>query len=607
METPWRAQAQQRCLQRTLVAMMREALLPQIRTMQEGGASWPLDGQRTLLLECQGGEPVCDNLWQDMGELRCRGLGTEIVIIETAPQLLRLIALTHAAIDAPAVERLVRELENSVANDALAMAYREAWGRQLKLEHAAGSPEGFLGVVRGMAPAAGLLLLEQWGAQGHPTHPTHKAKLGMSEAEVVAYSPEFGARLRLVLAAIRRDCLNVSLGLSIPDYVDWFAEQWPQIASDWRAALALRGMEAADWLPLPLHPWQAANSVPLRFASLLEQDALVLLDEVQWPAAPTMSFRTMSCEQGEALPHIKLPVSLWLTSAERTVSPKSTVMGPRLTALLREVLAREAGLRQKLDIVDELVGLHYRHPEGDDDIARHLSVLFRRHPASLVQEGELAVPVGALFAPSPFHGRLLATDAVAQAFGDHGEGALAFYAGYLDMALQAVLQPYLQYGIALEAHQQNSFVVLDAMYRPVRLLVRDFGDVRVHAPTLQAQGLTLQPYRQGFTLYEDNAPVRDKVMHAFLLCHMIELGRALAHAYGQPSRPYVELLRKGLENLFAQLQPEVDAERWQAERQALLEDPWPAKSFLRMRLNNSSEDVVLRMPNPLRLTASATA
>ena len=69
----------------------------------------------------------------------------------------------------------------------------------------------------------------------------------------------------------------------------------------------------------------------------------------------------------------------------------------------------------------------------------------------------------------------------------------------------------------------------------------------------------------------------------------------------------MELLRKGLENLFAQLQPEVDAERWQAERQALLEDPWPAKSFLRMRLNNSSEDVVLRMPNPLRLTASATA
>ena len=92
METPWRAQAQQRCLQRTLVAMMREALLPQIRTMQEGGASWPLDGQRTLLLECQGGEPVCDNLWQDVGALRCRGPGSDIVAIETAPQLLRLIA-----------------------------------------------------------------------------------------------------------------------------------------------------------------------------------------------------------------------------------------------------------------------------------------------------------------------------------------------------------------------------------------------------------------------------------------------------------------------------------------------------------------------------------
>ena len=60
------------------------------------------------------------------------------------------------------------------------------------------------------------------------------------------------------------------------------------------------------------------------------------------------------------------------------------------------------------------------------------------------------------------------------------------------------------------------------------------------------------------------------------------------------------MLLQALERLFAGLRPRVAAQRWQAERDALLEQPWPAKSFLRMRLNNSSDDVVLRMPNPLR-------
>ncbi len=595
------AQAHRRCLQRTLAAMLREGMLPQDRlTYREGSAWLPLDDARTLQLTRMRPNAACDDLWQAPEAVVCHSRHEHAVTMETAAALLRLVAPLHDKIDPAAVDRLELELDNSVANDALAMAHRKCWGRKLRADYAGATSSRFLGALREIDAARALLLLEQWGTQGHPTHPTYKAKGGLTAQQVLAWSPEFGARLALVLAALRIERANVTQVPEIADYRDWFGQQWPQVALAWQHALARRGMRAGDWLPLPLHPWQARYSVSQRFARLLEEGDLILLEEVHWPAAPTMSFRTVSCEQGAAVPHIKLPVSLWLTSAERTVSPKSTVMGPRLTVLLRDVLAREPEIRRHLACVDELAGLHYRHPEGNDDVSRHLSVLYRRHPVTLTAAGEQTVPVGALFAPSPFDGRLLVTDAVAQGYGDHAEGARAFYLAYVEMALQAVLQLYLIYGIALEAHQQNSFVVLDARGQPSRLLVRDFGDVRVHAPTLQVQGLRLQPYRAGLTLYEEVHPVRDKVMHAFLLCHLIELARALAAVYGQSAQSYLALLQQGLERLFMRLQPRVDPRRWQDERDAILRHPWPAKSFLRMRLNNSSDDVVLRMPNPLR-------
>ena len=155
------------------------------------------------------------------------------------------------------------------------------------------------------------------------------------------------------------------------------------------------------------------------------------------------------------------------------------------------------------------------------------------------------------------------------------------------------------YGIAFEAHQQNSFIMVDEGYAPVRLLVRDFGDLRIHGPTLRGTGLEIAAYRAGFTVYEDEAPVRDKLLHAVLLCHVSELALLLARAYGHPEQRFWNVLRREIDAVFSPLRTRVDARRWHAERQALLEHDWPAKAFLRMRLTDTSDDVHGTMPNPL--------
>ena len=66
-----------------------------------------------------------------------------------------------------------------------------------------------------------------------------------------------------------------------------------------------------------------------------------------------------------------------------------------------------------------------------------------------------------------------------QADGTRTERAARFFNAYLRVAIPAIVGLYLRYGIALEAHQQNTFVVISEAGMPERLVVRDFGDVKI--------------------------------------------------------------------------------------------------------------------------------
>src|SRR5262249_10296650 len=152
------------------------------------------------------------------------------------------------------------------------------------------------------------------------------------------------------------------------------------------------------------------RQLPQLFAREIAGGDLLLLD-ASMPATPTMSFRSVVPYGSAQLPHIKLPVALRLTSVQRTVSPKSAAMGTRGLRLLTEIITSESGFGGTLAIVPEHCGIHLL--DADDDRARHLAALYRANPAACVAPGMLAVPVGVLFAESPFSGRPIATETVA--------------------------------------------------------------------------------------------------------------------------------------------------------------------------------------------------
>ncbi len=107
------------------------------------------------------------------------------------------------------------------------------------------------------------------------------------------------------------------------------------------------------------------------------------------------------------------------------------------------------------------------------------------------------------------------------------------------------------------------------------------------------------------TLYDDASFVRDTLLHTVFMCHLGELVLLSARYFDIPQALLWDELSAQVNQCFDDLRSQVEPQRWETERKALLEQDWPAKSFMRMRLLESHADIVGRLPNPLSSLARA--
>jgi siderophore synthetase component len=599
--------AAERSFQRLIQALFREGLLaPSARRYDEHGQCWiALSGGGQLRFEHL--LPGRMGSWDLRGQVTLCRDNQPAQKIQFPSQLLTLLnSDLESSADPLVLARLNTEIDDSFVNDTLCLAFHEQWTHTL---HAAMNPAHQGNLLSHLKDDPSVInptsVLEQWGTLGHPWHPNYKTKLGLATDQVIDFSPEFEARFPVLLCALHRQFAHVEALAGTEDYWQWWQNHFPQAARQLTTELARQGLEARDYLPLPAHPWQARQELPQLFANEIGDRLLVLTDIVAFTAHPTMSFRTVLPDGRCDAPMVKLPVSLRLTSVQRTVSPRSARMGPRISHLLQTVLEREPAIQKILNIVPERIGVHFKPQPTNDESSRHLAVLYRDNPQSLLQPGEMAVPVGSLFAIDQ-HGQPLLRQWVRLSQGTDDAAAIqAFFRDYASIAVPALLGMYLRYGVAFEAHQQNSFMVMAADGQLSRLLLRDFGDIRIDRTTLHAHGLDIELHDPKMTLYDDASFVRDKLLHTVFMCHLGELVLLSARHFAIPQALLWSELSSQVSQCFDDLRNQVEPQRWETEREALLELDWPAKSFMRMRLLESHADIVGRLPNPLSSAANA--
>ncbi|QNP65678.1 IucA/IucC family protein [Streptomyces genisteinicus] len=300
------------------------------------------------------------------------------------------------------------------------------------------------------------LAAEQSLLLGHPLHPAPKSREGLSESEVRRYSPELHGAFPLHWMAVDRSVLAADSA--------WTEQGRPLAAERLTSRLAADLAVPAGCAALPLHPWQARDLVHRpAVARLLDAGLLHDLGAHGEPWHPTSSVRTVHRPGAPVM--LKLSLAVRITNSRRENLRKELHRGVEVHRLLRTGLGdRWHAAHPGFDIVRDPAWLGVDAP--DTGPVAGLDVVLRHNPFA---HGDDAVCVAALTSPRPWPGRpgmySRLADVVDRLAARSGRPRTAvsaeWFLRYLDKVVLPVLWLDATAGIALEAHQQNTLVLLD--------------------------------------------------------------------------------------------------------------------------------------------------
>lgn len=607
-------------LQRLFQSLIRENLIHEKRiSWEEGGPmriSIELPSGRTL----QAAVSKCHSLgrFDVEGDPVVHGDDGSSVLAHPAEllELLRAEDLLGEATEEQ-FNRFKIETQNGVANLTLALAGANQRKNELtaltRSHHKHTSLDWALHQRKEQMNFSILAFYEQWVVEGHPLHPGAKTKLGLKPEEVMRYSPEWGTTLKIALVAVhKQSCITKSIdGQNLTSRL---YREYEGLQSSVEETMNAQGLDAADFDLIPVHPWQFEHTLNFLYGEERRQQKIVPIKEFHIPAQPLVSFRSFAPiqKQGQGRHHIKTAVNVQTTSAVRTVSPNSVENGPVLSRILAGIHKRENEFNGRFIVLKEVAGSHFN--PGNPDLPKderwtlqaNLASILRENPENyILDEKEIPMPAAALIAESPVSGKPVAIELIEQIAkkynsNDLTEAAILFIQRYAETSLPGFLSLMVRYGISLEGHMQNSVAVfLDGEL--TRILLRDFGGVRILAERLIKQGYQAEFYPGSSIVTNVAEEMRSIISYSVMQNHFAELISCIVRELNIEESCLWKPVAEVCKSVFKELRKDPDIAEQAAEDELSLFHPViHLKALTTMRLRGDSTAYSFaKVPNPL--------
>ncbi|MDJ0341596.1 IucA/IucC family siderophore biosynthesis protein [Streptomyces sp. H10-C2] len=324
---------------------------------------------------------------------------------------------------------------------------------------------------------------------GHPWLVANKGRLGFSAADTAQWAPEARQHHRLPWIAVHRDLAQYRgvAALATPDRL--YAEELPPDVLDaFAGTITGHGRDPADYLLLPVHPWQWDETIAPLFAAALADGSILPLATDNDLRLPQQSIRTFLNTSRPDRRTVKLPLSVLNTLVWRGLPTERTLAAPAVTAWVHGLWDADPFLRDETRVIllGEVASITVEHPLYDRipgvpyQYRELLGCIWREPLNGHLDPGERARTLAALLHTDP-DGRSFTAELVERS-------GLAPHV-WLRHLFAALLPPLLhflyQYGTVFSPHGENAIVVFDEHDIPVRLAVKDFvDDVNISAEPL---------------------------------------------------------------------------------------------------------------------------
>jgi siderophore synthetase component len=351
---------------------------------------------------------------------------------------------------------------------------------------------------------------------GHWRHPTPKSRQGMSEWQHDSFAPELRGRFQLHYFAVARSLVRQQSAL--PETTEQLLSR--MLVGDAAAQRALRIAHDRGEVLVPVHPLQVdwlLHQAHVR--SWLAAGLLRDVGRLGQRFTATSSVRTVYSEQAEWMLKLSIPVKITnsLRFNRRAELPAGVCM-----AQVFEALGERAGLRCIADPA-------YLSVDGSHDAESGFELLLRENPFRRGSDGGVHCVAALVQEALPHRASRLRTLLEGLALTENRDVAAVSFdwlARYLSCAIAPLIRLYDEYGIALEAHQQNSLVDITAGY-PCAFYFRDNqGYYLSHQKRAQLVGL-VPALLQRPELFFDEPLIRRRFSYYLLSNHLFAVVQRL--------------------------------------------------------------------------------
>ncbi|MFJ8943219.1 IucA/IucC family protein [Streptomyces sp. NPDC102395] len=309
---------------------------------------------------------------------------------------------------------------------------------------------------------AGFQAIETGMTEGHPCFVANNGRLGFGVHEYLSYAPETASPVRLVWLAAHRSRAAFTAGAGI-EYESFVRQELgEETVERFEARLTDRGLDPADYLLIPVHPWQWWNKLAVTFAAEVARGNLVCLGEGEDEYLAQQSIRTFFNSSHPEKHYVKTALSVLNMGFMRGLSAAYMEATPAINDWLARLIENDPVLRSSgLSIIRERAAVGYRHLEYEAATDRYspyrkmLAALWRESPVPSLKDGESLATMASLIHVD-HEGRSLAGALIEQS----GLAPTEWLRHYLEAYYTPLLHSFYAYDLVFMPHGENTILVL---------------------------------------------------------------------------------------------------------------------------------------------------
>ncbi|MBX9363607.1 IucA/IucC family siderophore biosynthesis protein [Streptomyces sp. WAC04114] len=353
--------------------------------------------------------------------------------------------------------------------------------------------------------------IETGMTEGHPCFVANNGRLGFGIHEYLSYAPETASPVRLVWLAAHRSRAAFTAGVGI-EYESFLREELgAHTVERFHGVLRDQDLDPADYLFIPVHPWQWWNKLSVTFAAEVARGHLVCLGEGDDEYLAQQSIRTFFNRTSPEKHYVKTALSVINMGFMRGLSAAYMEATPAINDWLAQLIEGDPVLKSTgLSIIRERAAVGYRHLEYEQATDRYspyrkmLAALWRESPVPSLQEGESLATMASLVHVD-HEGASVAGALIEQS----GLAPAEWLRRYLQAYFTPLLHSFYAYDLVFMPHGENVILVLKdgvvqrAIYKDIAEEIAVMDPDAVLPPTVERLRVEIPEDKKLLSIFTD--------------------------------------------------------------------------------------------------------